>query len=556
MKPLIEIKNLSFAYRGSETPAVKDVNLEIAAGEFVVLCGTTGCGKSTLLRCIKPAVTPMGTLNGKILFNGRDVAGFSERELARRIGFVMQDSDSGIVCDKVWHELAFGLESIGTAPDIMRRLVAETAGYFGLEPFFEKDVETLSGGQKQILSLASVMVMRPDVLILDEPVSELDPASAEKFLSCLKRLNNDLGVTVILAEHRTDEIVTLADRLIVMDDGRILCDDAPEEAGTFLNRAGSPLFEMMPAAMRVFGGTDAAKLPVTVRDARKLLAERLAGGDASVEIPSGNKAGEVGGDKKSKDPVLSCKNMCFGYDKNDIINDMNLEVKKGEIFCLMGANGCGKSTLLSLIAGINRLKSGRITFNGRDIGKYKGDELYRNGIAMLPQDPKILFSKDTVYDEIRDVAGLLNVEMEREEIIHGLMETMRLEKLAGRHPYDLSGGEKQRLALALVMASRPKLILMDEPTKGLDAVFKRELGKMLKDLSGNGISVLLVSHDTEFCAEYADRCALMFAGEIITVSGAKGFFAENMFWSTTAFRIADGFIPGAVTVDDVKKALK
>ena len=549
---MIEIKNLTFAYTGREKPTICNINLSVKPGDFVVLCGPTGCGKSTLLRQLKPAIAPAGKLDGEISFCGKNITEYRDRELAEKIGFVMQNSGHQIVCDKVWHELAFGLESIGTKQEVMRRRIAETAGYFGLEKYFYSDVEVLSGGQKQILSLASVMVMRPLVLVLDEPVSQLDPASAEKFLTLIGRINKDLGVTVILSEHRTDDVLTYADRLVVMEEGHMVCDDTPERSAAFLKRTGSRMFLAMPASARIFDKEE--KLPMTVRDARLVLTDKIRGGvkrqnevTDSMEDLNTEKTG------KNYPPVMTCKDISFRYDRDDIVKDLSIDIYGGEVLAILGANGSGKSTLLSLLARINRPYSGKIVFMGKDIKRYSEKEFYRDGVAMLPQDPQTLFVKDSVREELLNIAKTLNLEMECEEIVDGLMDLMELKDLADRHPYDLSGGEQQKLAIAMVLAVRPRLILMDEPTKGMDAAFKSVFADVLKNLTAEGISVVLVSHDTEFCAEHADRCALMFCGEITDVSDPKSFFGDNFFVSPAAARIANGLLPGAVTVECVKR---
>ena len=553
------IKDLSFTYRGCEAPALSGVNLSIERGEFVAVCGHTGCGKSTLLRQIKTQIAPRGEVTGRIRLDGRDVTEYEPGELAAKIGFVFQSPDRQVVCDKVWHELAFGLENLGVPKDAMRLRIAETAGYFGFEEFFQKDVKELSGGQMQLLSLASVMVMKPELMILDEPLAQLDPVTAGEFLNILVRLNKELGITVIISEHRLDEVLPVADRLVVMKKGEIICDDKPEAAGAFLNEIRDSMFCAMPVPMQVFADAGyRGELPLTVGEGRRLL-ERLCAGKewtgetASANVRSGKKEYVRNRGGNGGNTALSCKELFFRYERNsrDVLKGATLDVRAGEIFCLMGANGCGKSTLLSVMCRIKKPYRGKVLIDGNDINKYTDRELYRDRLGMLPQDPRTLFVKDTVYEEVYSAASLLRLDMKPEEVTEGLLSLVGLEDVLNRHPYDLSGGQQQKLALAIVLAVRPAVILMDEPTKGMDAGFKREFAKILKDLCAQDIAVFMVSHDTEFCAEYGDKCALMFNGEIMAVSDTHSFFSGNFFYTTAARRMAGTLIPDAVLKDDV-----
>ena len=521
----LTIQNFSFAYPGQERPALREVELTVARGEFLVLCGPSGCGKSTLLRQLKPAIAPHGERTGQILLGGQELQTLSQADQSRRIGFVQQNVDHQIVTDKVWHELAFGLESLGYETPAIRRRVAEMASFFGIEDWFYRDVASLSGGQKQILNLASVMVMQPEVLILDEPTSQLDPIAASEFLGVLGRINREFGTTVLLSEHRLEEAFSLCSRAVVLDGGRVLCAGRPEEIGPALRAAGHRMFLAMPAAMRVWGavgGTE--RCPVTVGEGRNWL-EEYARVHPLRPLPP-EQTGPV-----SPQMAITAKELWFRYGQGgtDVIKGLSLEVRQGEFLALLGGNGTGKSTTLKLIAGMFTPQRGKVHCTGR--------------VALLPQDPQTLFAKKTVREELLECGTPLRAAE--------LAERCGRSGLLDRHPYDLSGGEQQRRALAKVLLSEPDILLLDEPTKGLDAACKREIAGILLAQRRHGLTILAVSHDIEFCAQYACRCALLFDGIIVAEDTPRPFFAGSSFYTTAASRMARESAPDCVTVEDV-----
>lgn len=536
---IIALKNLSFTYPNEQKKALDGVSLNISSGEFVTVCGKSGCGKSTLLRMLKPSLSPNGQRDGEIILFSKPCEEIGERLQSEKIGFVFQDPDNQIACDKVWHELAFGLESLGTPSSEIRNKTAEIASYFGINTWFEKKTSELSGGQKQLLSLASVMVMNPEVIILDEPTSRLDPIAAKRFLNTLSELNKDFGITVILSEHRLEDAFALSDRAVVMDSGRIIYDGAPNEICTDVI-IHSQMLGAMPAAVRVAASLSQEKhCPVTVREGRKYLSERI---DKKIEfVPQMS-------EKPSKKTAIELKEVCFRYEKksDDIIKNLSLKVQEGEFFALVGANGAGKTTALSLISGILKPNSGKIKINGKEI-KASAD----SGIALMPQSPQSLFVKSTVLEDLKYTAE----KSGSADLIDEITAVCELERLLMRHPYDLSGGEQQRAALAIVLLSRPKIILLDEPTKGLDAHFKIKLSEIIKRLNADGITVVAVSHDIEFCAEFADRCAMLFNGEVISCDVPRKFFKGNEYYTTSASVMAKGFIDNVLLTDDIIKAL-
>ena len=541
---LFDIKNLSFSYPASaEKSTLDEVNLSVANGEFVTLCGKSGSGKTTLLRHLKTVLTPHGKQSGEIFFGSRTLSSVSIREQSARIGYVMQNPDHQIVTDKVWHELAFGLESLGCEQREMRLRVAEMASYFGIQGWFHKNVAELSGGQKQLLNLASIMAMQPDILILDEPTSQLDPIAASDFLNTVRRINRELGTTVLITEHRLEDIFPAADRVIVMDGGRIIADDEPRSVGQALLSGNDDMFAAMPASVRIFYGTGAhGECPLTVREGRNWLSDEMEG----VSMPAVLEA-EPPVDEDAE-AALSVKEVWFRYEKEapDVLKGVSFEVPCGSLFALVGGNGTGKSTLLKSICGICPPYRGIIKINGKPVKKFKGN-LFRENLAMLPQDPQSLFVKKTVREELIEMLAA----QDKEEKIRSIAEICEITDLLDNHPYDLSGGEQQRAALAKVLLTEPKLLLLDEPTKGIDSFFKRKFARVLKRLTQNGVTVVMVSHDVEFCAAYADLIGMFFDGQIVTVNTPRRFFARNSFYTTAANRMSRHIFSDAITAESV-----
>ena len=537
-----EIKDLTFSYASAKgRHSLENVSLTIEQGEFLVLCGKSGSGKSTLLRQLKTVLTPNGKRTGEILFRGVPLKQVSDREQSEKIGFVMQNPDDQIVTDKVWHELAFGLESLGCDQKTMRGRVAEMACYFGIQDWFHRDVATLSGGQKQLLNLASIMAMQPEVLILDEPTSQLDPIAASDFLNTVRKINTELGTTVIITEHRLEDIFPYADRAVVMEKGRVIADDTPGKVGQLLFEHANPMFAAMPTPVRVYygaGGT--GESPLTVRQGRSWLSRRFPNKPEKDTIAAPPLPEEV------KDPALVLKELWFRYEKDspDILRGVSAEIPSGSLYAILGGNGAGKSTTLKAISGICRPYRGKVTLFGKPVDKYKSSELFHGCLAMLPQDPKSLFVKKTVREDLS--------EMTRDKSsIERIAALCQITELLDSHPYDLSGGEQQRAALAKVLLTNPRLLLLDEPTKGIDSFFKETFAGILADLKKQGITIVMVSHDVEFCARYADVVSMFFDGQILTTDTPRRFFGSNSFYTTAAHRMSRHIFHMAVTVDDV-----
>ena len=537
-----EIKDLTFSYPASKKETLSGVNLTVEQGEYIAICGKSGSGKTTLLRHLKSVLTPFGQRSGEIRFNGELLEQVELAVQAGKIGFVMQNPDDQIVTDKVWHELAFGLESLGTDQKTMRLRVAEMASYFGIQSWFHKDVATLSGGQKQLLNLASIMAMQPEVLILDEPTSQLDPIAASDFLNTVRKINLELGTTIIITEHRLEDIYHAADRVVVMEAGKIVACDTPRAVGAQLYQQKSQMFAALPTPVRVFYGTGAeGDCPLTVREGRSWLTKTFAGKKLAATEPEFEPMLE-----EVKTPALKMKEAWFRYERDsaDILQGMEVSVPAGKLFAIVGGNGAGKSTALKAICGNCKIYRGSIEIFGKNLKKYKSGELFRDCVAMLPQDPKSLFVKKTVREELEEMGT-------DETAIKEIADLCQIQTLMDSHPYDLSGGEQQRTALAKVLLTNPKLLLLDEPTKGLDGFFKVQFADILCKLRGQGITIVMVSHDVEFCAEYADMVSMFFDGQILTTDTPHRFFGQNSFYTTAANRMSRCVFQNAVTASDV-----
>ena len=602
----IRFSNISFRYPLAENDALKNINLSVKESEFMVLCGKSGCGKTTLLRHMKKNMIPYGNLSGNILYRGCELAELGDRESTSEIGYVQQNPDNQLVTDKVWHELAFGLESLGYDNYTIKRRVSEMASYFDIQTWFRKDVSKLSGGQKQLLNLASIMAMQPKLLVLDEPTSQLDPIAASEFLRTIYKINRDLGTTVILSEHRLEEAFTMADRVAVMDEGKIVALDSPRRIGGFLSgrkavgnhgisaepekneskgydndethdRAGfkscdstpncHPMFYGLPTVTKIFHSTlksagcgnnltentlkSPLESPLTIREGRLWIKDMVEKSGRVFNSRYGKYSGLENVEEAEKrkerkytegDCVIDISGLWFRYDQRsqDILRDLNLKVEKGELFCILGGNGVGKSTALKAISTVVKAQRGKVSVSGKQ--------------AMLPQNPQALFTEISVEDELMES---LHYEEGSDEDKVGkvleMLEIMEISHLRKSHPYDLSGGEQQRLALGKVLLLNPDVILLDEPTKGLDPFFKISLAGIFKKLTAKGKTLLMVSHDIEFCAQYGDKCAMFFDGNIVSQGSPKEFFSGNNFYTTAANKISREYIPEAITWEEVAR---
>lgn len=566
----VNIVDLEFSYPNASRPSVNGISLSLEKGSFTCICGPSGCGKTTLLRNLKPSITPHGMRRGQIDILGKSVESFEGKpgDEAQTIGYVLQNPENQIVTDKVWHELAFGLENLGLPTETIRLRIAEIASFFGIQSWFDKDVSELSGGQKQLLNLAAVMVMQPEILILDEPTSQLDPIAAVDFLDAVKKINSDIGTTVIITEHRLDNVVSMSDRLIVMDSGKILVNDEPYNAVFRLAEINHPMFLAMPNPAQAYRSAlgflkgekslirdvnhlehmeklespidDVARIqkhrmPLNVREGRQWLDCIMNGIPVRYARMEKEKAFET---SKIK---LSTTDLWFRYEKNgrDIIKGLTLKVYDGEILAIIGGNGTGKTTLLSVLAGMRRAYRGKYKING-------------NRTALLPQNPQSLFVCDTVKEELLEAFEGTSIGKSEQNIkIQEIAEFLEINTLMDKHPYDISGGEQQRVALGKVLLLEPDLLLMDEPTKGLDNLLKMKFGELLRRLASNGRTLIFVSHDIEFCSRFANRCIMFFDGGISGEGTPRKLFSGNNFYTTAANRMARSYFVDGILPEDI-----
>ncbi len=545
---ILQVKDLSFAYPENDKNSLEKINISVKKGEFLLICGASGCGKTTLLRLLKKEIAPFGKKTGEIIYNTMPLDSVEERIAASQIGFVGQNPDEQIVTDKVWHELAFGLENLGVERSVIRSRVGEMASFFGIHNWYHSKTDELSGGQKQLLNLASVMVMQPKILLLDEPTSQLDPIAAADFIAALRKLNRELGLTIILVEHRLEEVFPIVDRVAVMENGSVILHDAPRSVCKKLK--GNPLEAGLPSAVRIFNmlGGD-GDCPLTVREGREFLENNYYGKAKDFTQKSTPK----------KEPILEASGLWFRYERDlpDVVSDLDLTVGRGEIFSILGGNGSGKTTTLNILAGLDKPYKGRVKLNGKKLSEYRGGSLYRGNLALLTQNPKTVFLKDKVINDFYEILKLMGVsDSERDNKIDAFASRFGIKELLNKHPYDLSGGEQQKCALCKLLLTDPQIILLDEPTKGFDAYSKLKLAELLFELKSEGKTILIVTHDVEFAASVSDRCALFFDGKIISEGTPQKFFSENNFYTTAASRISREIISGAVLCEEVVECCK
>lgn len=589
---IVAAQRLTFRYPDAAQPALTEADLSVRKGEFVVLCGASGSGKTTLLRHFKRELAPVGERSGSVRYDGHPLAELPDGRAAEEIGFVFQHPESQIVMDTVWHELAFAMENRGYPQVVMRQRLAELSSFFGLEPLLQRSVHELSGGQTQLVNLASVLLLQPRLLLLDEPTSQLDPVAAREFVHLLRRLNEEFGVTVIASEHRLDDILPLADRLVVMADGRVRYDGTPGEVCRRIWATGDARERLyVPSVARLLAALDVADangpsgsaaatdapLPLTVREAVTAI-DRLAADRASASDEPPDRATKAGGPRgqtvvrtaetlqpsassgvsqlrsllrlaarrEAEGPgeALSCRELAYRFERDqpDVLRRLSLQVREGELLAVLGGNGAGKSTLLQLMAGLRKPQRGKIAIApGRRIG-------------YLAQNPMLYFSSDTVREEFARAAGHAGFKggAAETEIAHW-SDAFGLGELADRHPHDLSGGQQQKLALALALLPRPDILCIDEPTKGLDPDAKEAFAALLLQLREEGMTIVMVTHDAEFAARHADRCALLYDGEIAAEAEPPLFFGGNYFYTTAVNRAVRHRYPDAVTAEEVMR---
>jgi energy-coupling factor transport system ATP-binding protein len=561
---LLEVAQFSFSYPEEQQFALKGIDLTARQGEFVLVCGPSGSGKTTLLRHFKHELAPVGTREGEIRFAGRPVGQLPPREAASRIGMVQQDPEYQTVTDRVLSEIVFGMENLGFSSDLMRRRAAELTHFFGLDGLLHRPMFELSGGQKQTVHLASVLALQPELLLLDEPTAQLDPVAAKELLQLLHRLNRELGLTVILSEHRLDDAFHLADRVIVMEEGMVRFEGRPTDVARALWDSGDGrwrafvppvplLFLTMQGSMQPAGLPESsespessvteagAEIPLTLKDVvQQLLRTPAPPVESVAAAPLFPESGQLPPPSTPSAVLLECKELGFQYDPKasvPVIRHASLSVREGDILAILGSNGSGKSTLLKLMAGVLVPQFGSIFLQGVKFHRRKKASRDRAlPIGYLDQNPFNYFSEETVEQELVQAAtraGTSNPQAKAASIA----EHFDLLALLSRHPYDVSAGERQKVALAAILIGEPRVLLLDEPTKGLDPFARDRWGERLRELRRQGITIVMATHDVEFAARTATHCAMMFDGAVAAVGEPESFFRDNLYYTTARHRL-------------------
>lgn len=568
------VEHVTYTYPGRVQPALRDVSLQLSPAEVVLVLGGSGSGKSTLLRALNGLVPHFhgGTFSGRVQTGGHDTRTTQSRDLAAVAGLVFQDPENQAVMTTVEKEIAFGLENLGTDTGTVSRLVEEALISLGLSRLRRAELATLSGGELQKVALAAVLAMQPQMLLLDEPTSQLDPVSSEDLLATIRRLSEDTGATIVLAEHRIERCLFLATRVLYMEDGAIVVDSSPHEFSWW---AAEHKTELLPPVTRLFvraPGTPSAgseQLPLTVKDARRALLERPNGASlvrAPGTPPGGERDGrQEGGERdgrpdggerdgrgESGRPVIEVRRLVAGYPPDEpVLQGVDLALGAGEIAAVMGENGCGKSTLVRHFNGLARPLSGGVRLSGTDVASLSVAEAARR-CAFLGQDPGAYFVKDSVAAELEYSLDILDVAADRRgELLHTIAANLDLEELMQRDPRELSGGERTRAALAIIACADPAAVVLDEPTRGMDPQHKSDLSRLLRRWADAGRCVVVVTHDVEFAARTSRRVIVLGDGGVLADGPTRNVLSGSLFFSTQIDRLARRLYPGALTEDDL-----
>ncbi len=558
---LFKIEDLTYYYPDTSRPALKNINLGIKEGEFLLVAGGSGSGKSSLARVLAGLIPDFygGRFGGKVLFKGVGLHEIDRRILAREVGIVFQDPERQLVMTSVEAEVVFGLENMGLRQGEMLRRMAEVMSFLNLTSIRGEFTANLSGGQKQKVAIASVLAMQPRVLILDEPTSQLDPGAAEEILNLVKRLNEEMGYTIILIEQRLERCFHLADRLLVMDQGQVLKDGPPQEVARWEVENSLPF---VPPVARFFALCGAPSVPLNIKEGRMVLKEYF-----PISPPFSSTPEEQGPLKyprlfHRKNPqqalgnhkAIEIKNLWFAYpDGKEALRGIDCTLEKGEFVAILGENAAGKSTLLKQMVGLLKPGRGSVVVMGKDTGKFPVSQLVRE-IGYLSQNPNDYLFCDTVEEELQFT--LRNLKLEDDGVINFILNKLGIYELRQINPRDLSAGERQRVALASVLVARPGILVLDEPTRGIDYCLKNDLGSLLSDLVSDGTTVIVVTHDVEFATEYAQRAVMMFNGRIVSDGPKHEVLGSSMFYSPQMTRLFRGFSDGVLTIKEAVEKVK
>ncbi len=543
----IKIKNLVYHYPDMKSPSLNNINIEIPQGQFVLIVGGSGSGKSTLLRSIAGLVPEFygGSYSGEIFIGGKEIRKIDRRTLVQKVGMVFQDPESQLVMTSVEEEIAFGLENIGVSNSIIKRRIMEVKNALRLTNYTDKFISELSGGQKQKTALASILAMQPDIILLDEPTSQLDPIAGEDILTMIRRLNEENGITVILTEQRLERCFHLADRVLVMEDGKIIFDHhSPKEIAKWALYNKSPF---IPPLAKLFAEVGFPKIPVTVKQGREILKPYLH------EIGSGESLDSKLEIIEDNNPLVEIKGLWFTYPNGkEVLKDINLNINSKEFIVVMGENGGGKTTLLKHINGLLKPSRGKVKVKGKDTRKILVEELSYD-IGYLSQNPNDYLFLPSVQEEIKFTMD--NLGIKNDGIVDEVLERLNIKELKDKNPRDLSTGERQRVALASILVTRPKLLILDEPTRGLDYELKESLGELLLKLKEEGTTIFMVAHDVEFAAEYADKIILIDGGTIIAKGNKKEVLTNSTFYSPQISKLFHNISDNIVTLNEGKEVL-
>lgn len=550
MVELVKVVNFNFEYALAKQKSLSDINLTVNSGDFITIAGDSGSGKTTLLRQMKPELWPVGKRTGNIYFEGKPISELPKRESAQSIGMVFQNPDDQLVMDNVIQELAFSLENINVPTDVIQQRIAELVSFLGLQDILYENVQNLSGGQKQLVNLAAVLILRPKLLILDEPTAQLDPIATKEFISLLNRVHDELGIAIVMSEHILDDVLPLSNKLWILDHGQLKANGPVAEVLKSIWQ-DAHLKNFIPDVPYLFLKEDLPNklqltdLPLTVAEGR----EELQANDVKL-----NSSLQIRADQSSQPVVAKLSHLAFEYDKNGnyILDDLNLTVHKQDWIAIIGKNGTGKTTLLKNIMGLLSLRRGRVRLLGKKLSYWlKNTDQFYKEVSYLSQTPSDYFSYDTVREEFVERAKQLKID-DPESAAESMLEKLTIESIADRNPYDASGGEQQLIALGILLFSKPKLLFMDEPTKGLDPIRRQELGDILKKLQAEQeLTVVMVSHDMNFSAQYATQCALLFDGKLVAQAEPHQFFADNFFYTTTVNRMLRYQLPKVIQRGEV-----
>ena len=558
---MIEINNVTFTYAEGKKPALNDVSLSINDSEFILIAGPSGCGKSTLCRCINGLVPSFygGKISGSVTVQNINTLHTPTKEMAKTVGMVFQDPENQLMATDVEREIAFGLENLGLSKTLMAKRIEEVLDTVGIDHLRHRQITTLSGGEKQKTAIAAVLVLHPEILVLDEPTSELDPKGAEEVIQLVKRLNEEFGLTVLLVEHRIDRVLQSVDRLILMNNGMIAYDGNPRDwihhVGDTLPDIGVPPITRLSVALQK-KNID-TKTPLTIKEGRQNF--------SSVFKSKKFKKTDFSSIRKSKnsnDSVVAIKNLWYKYpDSPTILRGINLSISKGEFVSLIGRNASGKTTLAKMLNGLLKPTKGTVEINGINTTKTSVETLSKY-VGYVFQDPNVHLFADTVEEEITFMMHNLGFSPKStEESLEKMLKQFNLNYCRYAYPRSLSTGEKQRVALSSVLAANPQLLILDEPTRGLDYELKKTLMHHLKTYQQNGGTILLITHDIELIAEFGERVLLISEGNIVADGTKHDVLSNSLHFSPQINRLIQpftkyGLASDILTVDEIMQGIQ